>query len=306
MKIDHFEDFFWWELKLVFSEELEESLLWKFDSLGLKNFAIEHKPDNSLKKTCRVWFPSYEWSTKNRIELEITLKGLTKVFDKSQLHTQWEKVVDEDWSKSWKKFWRPDPIGENILILPSWLKQPEKFSNRITLKLDPGSAFGTGGHPTTRLCLEAIERHSPIGMRVADIGCGSGILGIASLLLGAEKVSAVDIDSLSVRATLENRDLNNLSAKKLSVSLGSIEVLEKKLKNSKVDLLVCNTLAPIIKKLAPNFFKITSPSSHLLLSGLLVQQVPDITSVLAKLGWEKIDSYTSKNWALIHLCRNFS
>ncbi len=301
--MNNLSDFFWWELKLSFFHELEESLIWKLGDLGIKDFAIECKTDHSLRKTLRAWLPSYEWSPKARSEVELSLIALTKVFEHNKLTFQWKKTGQEDWSASWKKFWRPDPVGQKILILPSWLDFPKLYSNRIPIILNPGSAFGTGTHPTTRLCLEAIERNPPEGLQVADIGCGSGILGIAALRLGALEVQAVDVDSLAIRATVENRRLNNFDENQLNVSLGSINELNKELNCLKVDLLVCNILAKVIKKLAPEFTNITSPKSQLLLSGLLVEQVEDITSVLSILGWNLIGSYRSQNWALIHLCK---
>ena len=119
----------------------------------------------------------------------------------------WEELADEDWSLSWKKHWQPDPVGQRLLILPAWLEVPEEHADRLVLKMDPGSAFGTGSHPTTRLCLEALEEMPPHDQRVADLGCGSGVLGLASLALGASEVLAADTDSLAVRATTDNAAL---------------------------------------------------------------------------------------------------
>ena len=146
---------------------------------------------------------------------------LERAFKKEALTYAWKKIVHEDWSTSWKKFWGPDPVGKNLLILPSWISLPQMYSNRIVLRLDPGSAFGTGAHPTTRLCLEALERIPPMGLTVADVGCGTGILGLASLKLGAKNVRAVDIDSLAVKATYENILLNNFNFDQFTVSKGS-------------------------------------------------------------------------------------
>ena len=194
--------------------------------------------------------------------------------------------------------------GNQLLVLPAWLDVPQDHSHRMVLRLDPGSAFGTGSHPTTRLCLEALEKNPPLDLEVADIGCGSGILGIASIALGAKHVTAVDLDSLAVRATSQNACLNKLTDKDLNVFLGSIDVLEEQFKSLKVDLLVCNTLAPILKELAPKFSKITSRKSRLLLSGLLLDQVNDLTTDLSKYGWKFLASNKLEKWAAICLCRN--
>ena len=297
-------NFFWWKLELSFPIELEESLVWKLNDIGIKAYAINCSLDNVENSTLFVWLPSFEWVEKDREEFVRSLMCLGTVFEKKSLSVKWEKIVHEDWSTSWKKFWKPDPVGKNLLILPSWISLPQIYSNRIVLKLDPGSAFGTGSHPTTSLCLEALERNPPKGLMVADVGCGSGILGVASLQLGAQKVNAVDIDSLAVKATAENALLNNFSRDQLTVSQGSIDSLEKQLNGTKTDLLVCNILAPVIRNLAPDFAYVTSNTSHLYLSGLLEHQVDDMTRFLSILDWELIASYTRENWALIHLCRN--
>ena len=94
----------------------------------------------------------------------------------------WDEVADEDWSLSWKQHWQPDPVGIGLLILPAWLEVPAEHSDRLVIRMDPGSAFGTGSHPTTRLCLEALEQNPPRGALVADLGCGSGVLGLAALV----------------------------------------------------------------------------------------------------------------------------
>jgi ribosomal protein L11 methyltransferase len=186
----------------------------------------------------------------------------------------WEELADEDWSLSWKKHWQPDPVGQRLLILPAWLEIPEEHAQRLVLKMDPGSAFGTGSHPTTRLCLEALEAMPPCDQRVADLGCGSGVLGLASLALGAHEVFAADTDSLAVRATTDNAALNALKAEQLRVSHGSIDTLATLLNGEAADLLLCNILAPVIEALAPQFASVLKPEGRGLLSGLLVDQAP--------------------------------
>ncbi len=295
--------FFWWKLEVSFSPEVEESLTWRLDEIGIKSYAINRSLQNSQRQTLIVWLPSYEWLDKDREDLVRSLVCLEKVFDKEPLGVKWKKIVHEDWNAKWKNFWEPDPVGKNFLILPSWTALPKIYSNRIILRLDPGNAFGTGAHPTTRLCLEALERNPPLRIAVADIGCGSGILGLASLKLGAKNVMAVDIDSLAVKATSENALRNNFNQEQLSVTQGSIDSLKDQLNGKKVDLLICNILANAIRKLAPDFAKVTSKESQILLSGLLKEQVNDITSFLSTFNWKLIASYERENWSLIYLCK---
>mgnify|MGYP002586466980 CR=1 FL=1 len=116
----------------------------------------------------------------------------------------------EDYINNWKKYFKPVPIGDTLLICPSWEKCSVNSSNRTILQLDPGLAFGTGTHETTRLCLELLEKYINSNVNVLDVGCGSGILSIASILLGAESVTGVDIDELAVKTALENAKINNI------------------------------------------------------------------------------------------------
>ena len=165
--------------------------------------------------------------------------------------------MDEDWSLAWKQHWQPDPVGERLLILPAWLEPPPEYADRLVIRMDPGSAFGTGSHPTTRLCLEAIEGmaaargHQSGGppnlgpIRVADLGCGTGILGLAALLQGAKSLAAVDTDPLAVRASRENLASSGVEAA-VEVGQGSVETLATLLEGQPADLLLCNILAPVI------------------------------------------------------------
>ena len=183
-------------------------------------------------------------------------------------------------------------MGRGLLILPAWLKVPDEHRDRLVIRMDPGSAFGTGSHPTTRLCLEALEQQPPRGGLVADLGCGSGVLGLAALHLGAQRVVAADTDSLAVRATAENRDLNQRTPEQLAVDLGSVETLQQLLGTQRADLLLCNILAPVIEALAPGFDSLIAPDGCALLSGLLVDQAPRLTEVLDALG--RSEEHTSE------------
>jgi ribosomal protein L11 methyltransferase len=172
--------------------------------------------------------------------------------------------------------------------------------------MDPGSAFGTGSHPTTRLCLQALEQHagerggSLTGLRIADLGCGSGVLGLAALRLGASTVAAADTDSLAVNATLANAALNGLDSQ-LTVGLGSAEVLKGLLPQGPADVLLCNILAPVIEALSPSFAQLLAPGGVGLLSGLLVDQAPRLQRVLADLGWQADLVAQMEPWGLLLL-----
>lgn len=293
----------WWRLALPCPAELEESLLWKLSDLGLHRHALQHAPEQRDQVTLLLWLPQPEWSSTDRSQLILTLAALAKPFGMAFPEGRWDEVADEDWSLSWKQHWQPDPVGARFLILPAWLEAPPEHRERLVIRMDPGSAFGTGSHPTTRLCLEALEARPPVGELVADLGCGSGVLGLASLGLGAEAVVSADTDSLAVRATTDNRALNEWEAARLRVVLGSLDELLQLLEGRQADLLLCNILAPVIEVLAPGFDALVAPDGRALLSGLLVDQAPRLDQVLGDLGWRVTARGSQGRWGLLEIQR---
>ena len=276
----------WWRLELLALPELEESLIWKLNALGIPRVALRHSPEQPQDRKLVAWLPASDWPESERQQLEQALKPLADTFGLALPTIHWFEQDDEDWSLSWKQHWEPDPVGQRLLILPAWLELPPEHADRQVIRMDPGSAFGTGSHPTTRLCLEAIEqlsdeRGGSLGpIRVADLGCGSGILGIAALLEGASSVAAADTDSLAVRATRDNAVVSGFE-EQFQVDLGSIERLAELLEGRPADLLLCNILAPVIEALCPAFDTVLAPGGLGLLSGLLVSQAPRLEEVLA-------------------------
>ena len=293
----------WWRLSLPVQTELEESLLWKLNVLGLHRVATQHAPETPDQRTLLAWLPAHEWPEDQRSELISSLIPLAETFGLALAQPVWDELADEDWSLSWKQHWQPDPVGERLLILPAWLDVPIEHAQRLVLKMDPGSAFGTGSHPTTRLCLEALETAPPRESLVADLGCGSGVLGLAALGLGARSVVAADTDSLAVRATTDNRSLNRHDAAELEVAQGSVETLQRLLAGRRADLLLCNILAPVIEALAPSFESLLAEEGRALLSGLLVDQAPRLIQVLGDLGWMVTASAEQGRWGLLDIRR---
>ena len=293
----------WWRLTMACPPELEESLVWKLTDLGLHRHAVQHAPETPDQKQLLLWLPQPEWPEAERQQLLASLEPLAEPFGLPLPQGHWDDVADEDWSLSWKQHWQPDPVGEGLLILPAWLEVPPEHGERLVIRMDPGSAFGTGSHPTTRLCLEALEQAPPVGALVADLGCGSGVLGLAALGLGATAVVAADTDSLAVRATGDNRELNGRPADQLKVSLGSVEALQQLLQGRRADLLLCNILAPVIEALAPGFEALVAPEGRALLSGLLVDQAPRLEQVLGDLGWRVSARGSQGRWGLLEIRR---
>ena len=291
----------WLRLEQEFGVELEDSIFWLLSKLDIYRFSFEQDPGNNSTKTLFIWLPLNEWLVGDREILVQSLISLAKPFDLTLPSCKWIQIKDEDWSLSWKKNWKPDAIGKSILILPAWLDSPEKFLERKIIRLDPGSAFGTGSHPSTRLCIEALESYPPEGQIIADVGCGSGILSLAALKLGAESTFSVDTDSLAISATKINSELNQFPENVLNVFHGSVEELEGNMPEKKFDLILCNILAPVIKKLGPSFEKIIGYEGKLILSGLLVDQSKEIHKFFLSLGWQVLDIKTKDQWALMVL-----
>ena len=291
----------WLRLEQEIAVELEDSFYWLLNKLDIQRFSFEHEPGNKSTQTLFVWLPMSEWLVEDQEVLVKSLISLAKPFGLILPACKWIKVKDDDWSLSWKKKWKPDPVGKSILILPAWLDVPEKFSGRKIIRLDPGSAFGTGSHPSTRLCLETLENEPLVGKVIADLGCGSGILSLAALRLGANSTFSVDIDSQAISATKFNSELNKVPENLLNVFLGSIEEIEANMPEKKIDLILCNILAPVIKSLSPSFKKLISRKGKLILSGLLVEQIRELQEYLIFLGWKVQEIKTNDPWALIIL-----
>jgi ribosomal protein L11 methyltransferase len=298
----------WWRLELASLPELEESLLWKLADLGIPRVAVQHRPETPSQRQLIAWLPAIDWPELERQQLALALAPLAEPFGLALPPLRWSQQADEDWSLSWKQHWQADPVGKGLLILPAWLPCPPEHTERRLIAMDPGSAFGTGSHPTTRLCLEALELLAAMtpeglaGLRVADLGCGSGVLGLAALRLGAASVAAVDTDSLAVRATTDNAALNGLTPQ-VRVQLGSVEALAELLEGQPADLLLCNILAPVIQALCPAFNTVLAANGVGLLSGLLVDQAPALQLALRDEGWQAELTAEQSQWGLMTIRR---
>ncbi|MFN5698279.1 MAG: 50S ribosomal protein L11 methyltransferase [Cyanobacteriota bacterium] len=294
----------WWRLEMACPPELEDSLLWKLPELGIVRIALRHRPEAPAERQLLAWLPEVDWPEAERRELERALQPLGEPFQLELTPIHWKRQPDEDWSLSWKQHWQPDPVGQRLLILPAWLDLPQEHADRLVIRMDPGSAFGTGSHPTTRLCLEALEASPPVGLRVADLGCGSGVLGLAALRLGAASGAAADTDPLAERATRTNAALNGDGvSERMVVAQGSVEQLAELLEGRPADLLLCNILAPVIEALCPAFSTVLAPAGTGYLSGLLVDQAPGLIQALAAQGWQAELTAQQDRWGLLTIRR---
>jgi ribosomal protein L11 methyltransferase len=212
----------------------------------------------------------------------------------------WQLIDEEDWASSWKQYWQPLEVGDRLLIYPAWLEPPQK-TERIILRLDPGAAFGTGVHATTQLCLESLEMRfedQEKDLVIADIGCGSGILSIAAILLGAKEVYAVDVDPLAVRATQENSYLNKI--KNINLFPGSISKLQE-MTDLKFDGILCNILPEVIKEIVPQMTELIKPNGWAVLSGILLDQSLEIADLLEQYGWVVAALWKRGEWCCLNV-----
>lgn len=187
-----------------------------------------------------------------------------------------EYIEEQVWERAWMDHYEPIQCGERLWIVPEWMTPPDP--NAVNLMLDPGLAFGTGNHASTFLCLQWLDAEPLKGKVVIDYGCGSGILGIAALLLGAEKVYATDIDPQAILATRQNAEINGV-ADRLWVDLP--EALDQQLPDLQADVVVANILAGPLAALAPEFARRTPTGARIVLAGLISEQVDDLQSTYA-------------------------
>ena len=219
-------------------------------------------------------------------------------------------IADQNWMEAWKEHYRPIPIGRRLLILPAWLESPEP--DRIAIKIDPGMAFGTGTHPTTQLCLQLMEDLDPLfvngepfaGLRVIDVGCGSGILSIAALKLGARAALGVDIDPESIRNSRENAETNGIGAE-LVLGVGSVgEILDGKFPWRSAKLVLANILAPaIIGLFETGVAALVEPGGTIILSGILQQQAESVIAAGESKGLQLSETRQMGDWIALAMGR---
>ena len=289
----------WWEIKVNHVAELEDTIFWRLQEFGSKGTALMEEEGTWYIK---AYVPAITTENIDLAALSLLFKQDFTIANQENLSVSWQLIDDEDWASSWKTHWKPIDIGDRFAIYPAWIEVPS-YLERLLIRLDPGSAFGTGVHPTTQLCLESLEMRidePQSDMILADIGCGSGILSIGARLLGAKEVWAVDIDPLAVSATMENSKFNHVD--NITVMEGSIETLKSNL-DFKFDGIVCNILAEIIKPIIPDMGEIIQPQGWAILSGILVDQSMEISGILEQNGWTIAALWKRGEWCCINVRR---
>ena len=194
---------------------------------------------------------------------------------------------EEDWATSWQKYYQPIPVGHRIYIVPEWMRGQRVPEGRIPLYLNPGLTFGTGAHATTQLCLELLEEALRPGDRVLDLGCGSGILAIAALSLGAQRAIGVDIDPKAVDVAYENAAMNGIGPGRLAVYAGNVlgdPRLAARLEPGGNQVVLANIVADVIIPLAPVVERFLTPEGVFLASGILDERAQEVAAALQSSG----------------------
>ena len=232
----------------------------------------------------KVYFSDIEIEKVNKIRKELDIKGII---------SEIREFEDEDWMNNWKKFYKPLEIGNNIVIKPSW-EEYENSNNKIIIEIDPGMAFGTGTHETTSLCLETLEEHTKKDDVVFDIGCGSGILGIAAIKLGAKKSVLVDIDDKCIEVSKINSKLNNVEDNTTIYKGNLLDVVK-----GEADIIVSNIIAEIIVTMIVDLKKHLKNNGIFIASGIIKEKLELVKNSLIENNFEIMEIKELNGWCKV-------
>ena len=281
-----------------------EAVCAHLEDLGVSGLVIEDEADflAHLESNRQIWdyvdeALSASMAGKSRVTfyLEAAPEGeaaLRSIRDALPWPISRREIREEDWANNWKKYYRPIPVGERLLVIPEW--EPMDTSDRIPLWLDPGLIFGTGAHPTTRRCLELIEAHVRPGQRVLDLGAGSGILSIAALLLGAAQATAYDIDPMAPAIMRQNAARNGLDDTRLTPRCG--DVLQAAAPLGQYDLILANIVADVIIPLAGIVGPLLSPGGRFISAGIIIDRETEVEVALTAAGFTILERYCDEDW----------
>ena len=260
---------------------------------------VDEELDQSMSGKCRITF-----------YVEENNEGFTKVAavriamaEMKKNHPEYAPLIltmdgieDADWENNWKQFYKPMEIGERLIVIPDW--EEAETHGRVALRLNPGLTFGTGSHATTRLCLKALEKRVHSGMKVLDLGCGSGILSIAALLLGADSAFACDIDEKAVPVAYENAALNGVGKDKYTVRAGDV-TSDNKLRREMgdgYDIVLANIVSDVIIALAPAVRPLMKEGGVFITSGIIDDRAEEVKGKLMENGFAIEEENQSEGW----------
>jgi ribosomal protein L11 methyltransferase len=282
----------WHEVSIEVPYEYVEPISYLFDRYG-HGLSVETLGPNQV--LLRTYLPSTARQRLAHIEVGVNLTSILQPLGDLKVEPL---DRDEDWQNAWKSHFSLLKLGRRLVVKPSWIDY-QPAPEDIVIELDPGLAFGTGYHPTTYTCLEALERLVQPGMQVLDLGTGSGILTIAAVKLGADRVLAIDIDSIAVKAARQN--LKRLGLKS-QVDLAQGTLPHPQATPASFDLVVANISARAIRERAAHIRPVLKPTGALIASGIIDQQQGETQEALVQAGFSQIEPWPKEDWVTL-VCR---
>ena len=305
-------DMNWLEVSLTVNGELAEAVadvLARFAYSGvMMEQGVKYTDDEDAGTptgpiTVRAYLEMNDQIEQTRRKLEESLYYLGRI--QPLPAASYKQIADQNWMEAWKQHYKPILIGERLVIVPAWMEASDPA--RIPIKIDPGMAFGTGTHPTTQLCLELMEKElaARYPSRVIDVGCGSGILSIAAIKLGAKSALGVDIDAGSILNARENAN-NNQVGQELSLEVGSVqEILEGKFAFRQAPLVLANILAPVIVRLFDaGLAELIEEGGAIILSGILQEQAQGVIDAAQTKGLRMSERKQMGDWVALTMSRS--
>ena len=293
----------WIELTVEVPPEYAEPISEIFHRYGHGGVAIEqeagHNPDEGEEPpvpkfvTVKTYLPEDNTTERRRNQIDIGVRLVAHFADISPLKER--SIEEEDWQNAWKEHFHPLRIGQRIVICPTW-REFDASESDIIINLDPGMAFGTGHHPTTRTCIEILERETKAGDRILDVGCGSGILSVVAVKLGAASAVGLEIDPVAARAGEENARINGLEDK-IQIVQGTLPSPMAEARG--FDIVAANISARVVTDLAEHLINTLAIGGKLIAGGIIEPHVEGVVEALTAVGATVDETFVDRDWVTL-------